>query len=1038
MSSEGHDPKLFEGVMVSSTFTDLIEHRQALIRAIDSHDLKPVVMENDTARVDGDVLDSSLRMVREASAYVGVISHKYGQIPDCAERNPDALSLTELEFREAQRLGRPILIFLMGDEHPVKRADVEVDPDGCQKLATFRETVKRPEPDAKVDRVYGYFNDLGDFRVQAMQAVSGLKDRLDVQRARRAEPLKSSASEELDPATRVGGRDQPIPQAPAFYAEPAYIGSHEFVGRQAQLDLLDDWAAPSNAYPVLLLEAIGGTGKSMLTWHWTNHRARRLRRDWAGAFWYSFYERGAQMSDFCQRALAYMTGQPLDDLRKWRTQALIDDLLLHLRERPWLLILDGLERVLVAYHRIDAARLLDDEAGISDLIAERDPCLAIRPEDDDLLRLLAGASPSKLLITSRLVPRILLNQAGQPISGVLRERLPGLRPSDAENLLRSCGITGSSARIQTYLQEHCDCHPLVIGVLAGLIADYLPARGDFDQWVDDPEGGGRLDLASLDLVHKRSHILHSALDALDDGGRQLLSTLSILSESADYPILAALSPYRRQGAGEEADDSEAKSQFRSTVRELERRGFLQFDPQTQQYDLHPVVRGVAAGRMAPEEATRYGSRVVDHFSQRSHKSTEEAETLDDVRDHLQVARALLQMGRFKAAYRTLSDGLLNCLMYDLEAYLEFLALARPWFPESWSGAAQGLQSRQSFVLLNAVGQAFRSTGQLDQALKVREALIVPALEDRDWPSLRSRLSNMGVTLFHLGRFAKAGALLQLGLRLAKVKGDHAALFVVGLHRLKILSSIGCYAEATSLWSRLRPMARPWRRRLYRAGWAKVHYADLCLRCGILDEDQLEIAEARARKGRSRSALRKLWLIRGDWHLESGKWAAASKSFAEAVRMAREVGVDASWAETLLVLARHHQGRQPDPLGEAKRLSQLRSPAHLPLAELWNELGDSNRARHHALKAYKWAWADGEPYVRRWELDKTRELLEKLEIPIPDLPPYDPAKDPKFPWEDDVEAAIEKLEAEKAVEEAERAAEKAERGSELDSDRRIDE
>jgi hypothetical protein len=34
------------------------------------------------------------------------------------------------------------------------------------------------------------------------------------------------------------------------------------------------------------------------------------------------------------------------------------------------------------------------------------------------------------------------------------------------------------------------------------------------------------------------------------------------------------------------------------------------------------------------------------------------------------------------------------------------------------------------------------------------------------------------------------------------------------------------------------------------------------------------------------------------------------------------------------------------------------------------------------------------------------------VPIPDLPPYDPAKDGKFPCEDEVVAAIEKLRAEK--------------------------
>jgi hypothetical protein len=341
-------------------------------------------------------------------------------------------------------------------------------------------------------------------------------------------------------------RPQPdgIPSPPALYAEPPYIGSHQFVGRRAQLESLNDWASPTDLHPVLLFEAIGGAGKSMLTWEWTNNHAMTVRQDWAGIFWYSFYEKGAVMADFCQRALAYMTGQPLSELRKRKMLELSEDLLRQLKLRPWLLILDGLERVLVAYHRYDAAQLRDDAVETAgDQIAQRDPRAAIRPGDDELLRGLAGAGPSKALITSRLVPRVLLNQANRPIPGVLRERLRGLRPADAEELLRSCGVTGGSRTIQTYLQSQCDCHPLIVGIVAGLVNEYLPDRGNFDCWAVDPAYGGALNLANLDLVQKRNHILQAALDALSEPSRQLLSTLALISESVDYATLSALDPH---------------------------------------------------------------------------------------------------------------------------------------------------------------------------------------------------------------------------------------------------------------------------------------------------------------------------------------------------------------------------------------------------------------------------------------------------------------------------------------------------------------
>jgi hypothetical protein len=90
------------------------------------------------------------------------------------------------------------------------------------------------------------------------------------------------------------------------------------------------------------------------------------------------------------------------------------------------------------------------------------------------------------------------------------------------------------------------------------------------------------------------------------------------------------------------------------------------------------------------------------------------------------------------------------------------------------------------------------------------------------------------------------------------------------------------------------------------------------------------------------------------------------------------------------------------------LSAMRSPAHLPLAELWHALADTEQAAKHARAAYRYAWADGEPYVRRHALDRAKTLLQRLGEDIPALPAYDPAQHPKKPWEDEVIAAITEL------------------------------
>jgi hypothetical protein len=149
------------------------------------------------------------------------------------------------------------------------------------------------------------------------------------------------------------------------------------------------------------------------------------------------------MADFCRHALAYMTGRPFEEFRKLKTLQMRDDLLAQLKARPWLLVLDGLERVLVAYHRIDAAELADERGyNPTDAIASRNPRDTIRDEDGDLLRALAQAAPSKILATSRLIPRVLLNKSNRPRPGCDFKLLPGLLEEDAENMFRACGVTG--------------------------------------------------------------------------------------------------------------------------------------------------------------------------------------------------------------------------------------------------------------------------------------------------------------------------------------------------------------------------------------------------------------------------------------------------------------------------------------------------------------------------------------------------------------------------------------------------------------------
>lgn len=1060
--STTHAPRPVEQVMVSSTFVDLETHREALLRVLNRHGLHPNVMEYGSA-LSIDVVESSLRMVRDSAAYIGLVSHRYGQIPVCAVRNPDGKSITELEFDEAQRLARPILLFIMGEEHDVKRNQIENDPKKQKKLDAFRARAKRIATDSAVERVYAVFESLEDFKEKIGPAVAKLADEIE----RRHESVGSQESPTADierstPATT--SLTKPVPRPPTLYAAPDYIGSHPFVGRRSQLDELDDWARAADPTNLLLFEAIGGNGKSMLTWEWVTTRATDVRTDWAGRFWYSFYERGAIMADFCRHALAYMTGRPLEEFRRKKTAELREPLMAQLHARPWLLILDGLERVLVAYHRIDAAELADEAANApTDAISNRDPCDAIREEDGELLRSLAGAAPSKILVSTRLTPRALLNPAGQAIVGAKRVPLPGLRPADAEAMFRNCGIAGDGERIRAYLSENCDNHPLVIGALAGLIAHYLPARGDFDAWLIDPDGGAALDLAALDLVQRRNHILHAAIRDLDADSAAVLSMLSMLSEAVDYDTLKALNPMlppeperveppesfettmlwksmdetkrtniRARQRRQEADHRawleamsvwqaspalrDAPQKLHVAVRDLERRGLLQYDHGSRRYDLHPVVRSVASGWLSIEERERHGGRVIDHFSSRPHRPYDEAETLEDIAPALQVVRTSLKIGRLEQAMSLYLNDLDYVLDFNLEAYAEGIAILRQFFARGWSTRPANFASINMAELTNRAGIMLANCGDHKNAEAAYHlALNLYFYEQKQCDLSSAIINNIGELYGSMNRLSVALRMQKLSEEIRELLLLHQEHFASNLVMMMLYAQMGDWRKCEEKVGQVKSSVVPTDRGLYRQGDKEVCFAICAFYKGEDPEKLIETALQAVEQGRNRFKKRLLHRLRGMWNTRRGDWRSAIASYREALRMARERGLVDAGSEAGLAYAKYMRRELLDPRHEAERLAEFHEPNHDTLARLWQAMGHPDRARHHAREAYRWAWADGEPFVHRYWLDQAIDLLHELGEPIPDLPPYDPAQDPAFPWEADVRAEIERLRAERAAE-----------------------
>jgi tetratricopeptide (TPR) repeat protein len=241
--------------MLSSTYKELTEHRRAVQDAMLGQRLLPIAMENDAALPDKDLIAASLAKVDEADAYVGLISYRYGQTPVCQERNPDQLSLTELEFRRALARGIPICMFIMHDDHPVPRRAVGEERGAEQKLASFLQLAKK-------DRIYAEFKSVDDLKAKVIQSLIELRGVL--------EQMPEAGSSGDVTKTRHALTNIPI-------SVP-----HHFLGRDDDLAAISDIFARDKArVTITTLRGMRGVGKTTLAAAY----AERHRADYRATWW---------------------------------------------------------------------------------------------------------------------------------------------------------------------------------------------------------------------------------------------------------------------------------------------------------------------------------------------------------------------------------------------------------------------------------------------------------------------------------------------------------------------------------------------------------------------------------------------------------------------------------------------------------------------------------------------------------------------------------------------------------------------------------
>ncbi len=515
--------------MISSTVRDLPDHRKHVMEACQRQTLFPIMMENRPAH-DAEAIAASLKMVDEAEIYIGVYAFRYGYVPK--DGNPQQISVTEMEYEHAKKRGIPRMIFIMDKAHAISFDQVEMG-EGAEKLKAFKEKAEK-------ENFVNFFKSPDDLRALVINSLAHWHQE------------QGKTEYQFHYVHELSTPPEP------YIAHPYVLSQAKgLIGRQPELRLLSEWITGKGMLAnvrIFNVVAIGGMGKSALTWKWFNDIALQEWKQMAGRFWWSFYESDAHFENFVIRALAYVSRRSIEEVQKIGAGEREDQLLATLHREPHLLVLDGLERILIAYARMDAAHLVDDEydertanfmaqaRGLDD--AEKETFLVghrlrktADPRAGNFLRKLARVGTSRILVSTRLYPFDLQTITGDPIPGCSGTFLKGLSDEDALNLWRSFGVSGARDELLPLFQTF-DKHPLLLQALAGEVARYRPAPGDFAKW---REAKKDFNPFGLPLVQAKSHVLLHAMHGLSKAEQKALHMMAtdILEAGGLFAVLDA-------------------------------------------------------------------------------------------------------------------------------------------------------------------------------------------------------------------------------------------------------------------------------------------------------------------------------------------------------------------------------------------------------------------------------------------------------------------------------------------------------------------
>lgn len=754
-----------------------------------------------------------------------------------------------------------------------------------------------------------------------------------------------------------------------------------FTGRIAERALLTHWLKEDSENRLFILRALGGFGKSALSWQWLTHDVDI--KEFPKVLWWSFYEGDASFEHFIEETLKYLK---IEVPQGQRPQ--VDALLKAMQSQKILLIMDGFERALRAYSSMNAA-YQGDEPKVEDNQLD---CVNINAEI--FLKSVCSLPniKSKVLMTTRLTPRA-VKPRGEFLLGCREEELTSMQPTDAVEFFRKQKIKGTYAEIDAACAPY-GYHPLSLRILARKILR------DFDKPAD-------IVIAQKykidgDLKAQRHHILEVAYNSLAEQEQKSLSTIACFRSPVEFKTLETI--------------VENKDSLDNDLHDLIDSGLLNFDEKNKRFDLHPIVRRYTYDRLTATDRTAAHIHLIDYFE--AITKLEKVEKLEDlspvIEFYYHTARARKLDEAATIYYKQLQDP----IFFQFGAYQLGIELLSILFSDGDDRPPTINRSDIKEWALNELGRLYARVGQSYKSILLREmhnrllsetrlSIFNETANSEIKISLSSGMGNLAVQELAIGRFKDTEKHLYQGIILCDGIYHPLAFLAVAIRRSGfgyLLSYCGMWSDALqelkhaleqceklehvqmqgSIWSDVSLFNLLHNRSTMKESTGSIESAIMAAQQALYLADK----DARTDSPTPRDYIRAYWLL-GAAYRANNELTLAEENLSKALNLCRQINLIDHEADILLDLARLRNSQKN--YEEAKNLADEAllitercgyvlqgADVNLFLAQyVLEQEQDKARAKEYAETALKLATCDGPPYYYKVAYEEAERMLGQL-------------------------------------------------------------